>query len=139
MDSDGDLDGAGSATWDHDIFWWENTAGNGTVWATHAVEFAFDQAANIYAADMDQDGDMDVLGAANFDSDISWWENTAGNATLWTERSVDLNFDRANSVYAVDMEGDGHLDILGAATTSGEIAWWKIPLEMLPPGQNTAW
>ena len=34
-------------------------------------------AASVYAADMDGDGDMDVLSASIYDHKIAWYENTA--------------------------------------------------------------
>lgn len=137
MDGDGDLDVLGAATWAHTIYWWENTQSYGSVWTVHTVDVVFDQVASVNAADLDRDGDMDILGAANYDSEIAWWENTAGDATTWSMHMVDAAFGLANSVYAVDMEGDGDLDILGAAlddinvlpsgpNASGkEIAWWE--------------
>ncbi|MDT8415418.1 MAG: T9SS type A sorting domain-containing protein [Flavobacteriaceae bacterium] len=36
-----------------------------------------DFASDVYAADIDSDGDLDVLSASSTDSRISWYENTA--------------------------------------------------------------
>lgn len=40
----------------------------------HVVDSEFDHVTSIYAADVDGDGDMDVLGAAYDADDIIWWE-----------------------------------------------------------------
>jgi len=74
---------------------------------------------------VDGDGDLDVLGAAVDADDITWWENTAGDGTAWTEHIVDGTFDGAYSVYAADVDGDGDLDVLGAAQGDDDIAWWE--------------
>ena len=94
-------------------------------WTEHTVDGTFDNATSVFAADVDGDGDMDVLGAAFGDDEIAWWENTAGDGTAWTEHTVDGAFDGAFSVYATDVDGDGDMDVLGAAFFAGGIAWWE--------------
>ncbi|MFC1462658.1 FG-GAP-like repeat-containing protein [Verrucomicrobiota bacterium] len=125
MDGDGDMDVLGAAWRADDITWWENTDGSGTNWAEHTVDGAFDSASSVYAADMDGDGDMDVLGAASAADDIAWWENLDGKGTNWLEHTVDGSFDQPSSVYAADMDGDGDMDVLGAASAADDVAWWE--------------
>ena len=45
-------------------------------WYEHTIDGAFDGARDVAVADMDGDGDPDVLGAAVEDADISWWDIT---------------------------------------------------------------
>ena len=100
---------------DAEIAWWENTADGGAIWAEHTVDAGFEGAFSVFAADIDGDGDTDVLGAA-LDSDrVTWWENTAGDGTAWTAHNLDSTFDGAWSVSATDGDGDGDTDVLGAA------------------------
>ncbi len=49
------------------------------------IEEEVDSAYSVVAADIDRDGDMDVLGTALFDGDMTWWENTAGDGSSWTK------------------------------------------------------
>lgn len=70
-------------------------------------------------ADADGDGDLDILDAAFDDSDISWWDNTAGDGSSWTEKAVDTVFGGA------DIDGDGDVDIVGAAFIDGDVMWWE--------------
>ena len=126
IDSDGDMDVLGAAYNDNDIAWWENTDGSGTSWIEHNIDGNFIGANSVYAEDVDGDGDMDVLGSANEINSITWWENIDGSGTSWTENTVDDDFNSAYSVYSEDVDGDGDMDVLGAALFAWEIAWWDI-------------
>ena len=125
VDGDGDLDVLGAGFYGDDVTWWKNTAGDGSVWPKHAVDRSFDGAQSVYSADVDGDGDLDVLGAARDGGDITWWENTAGDGSVWTEHAVTGSFDGAQSVYSADVDGDGDLDVLGAAAFADDITWWE--------------
>ncbi len=127
LDGDGDNDILGAARNDGDIAWYENeTIHRSAVHPVeHTVDGAFDFVSSVYAADVDGDGDTDILGAAQVGDDIKWWENTAGDASAWTEHTVDGDFDGARSVYAADVDGDGDTDILGAALFADDITWWE--------------
>jgi len=125
IDNDGDMDVIGAAYTADDITWWENTDSSGTSWIEHTVDGNFDDPNSVYSEDIDGDGDMDILGAAHEDDDITWWENIDGLGTIWTEHTVDGNFDGARSVYSEDIDGDGDMDILGAASAADDFAWWE--------------
>ena len=135
VDGDGDMDILGAASTDNDIAWWENPGGaattDGTPWTEHTIDASFGGASSVYAADVDGDGNVDILGAASTDNDIAWWENPGGAATTdgtpWAEHTIDASFGGASSVYAADVDGDGNVDILGAASTDNDIAWWENP------------
>ena len=126
IDGDGDMDVLGACSAGDDITWWENVGGGGTSWIEHTVDGDFDWAASVFSADIDGDGDMDVLGAAADAYDITWWENNDGTGTTWTKHVVDDYFISAWSVYSADIDGDGDLDVLGASAWGGDrITWWE--------------
>ncbi|MDP8206532.1 MAG: carboxypeptidase regulatory-like domain-containing protein [Candidatus Electryonea clarkiae] len=92
-------------------------------WTEHTVDGNFDGAWCCYAADIDSDGDMDVLGASYLADDITWWENDGDED--FTEHTIEGNFDNTRFVYAIDVDSDGDMDVLGAALDADDITWWE--------------
>jgi len=126
VDGDGDIDILGAASLEWAITWWENSDGSGNSWIEHSISSNFNWAFAVYASDMDQDGDTDVLGASYFGDDITLWENTDGLGLTWYEHVIDGNFDGARDVATADMDGDGDPDILGVAAEDADISWWDV-------------
>jgi len=70
----------------------------------HVIDNGFDGVRSVYAADIDGDGDNDVLGAA-YDADaVAWWENTGLTEYPWQKHIISVNFDGARGVYAADIK-----------------------------------
>lgn len=89
----------------------------------HYIERSFDGAHGVCAVDLDNDLDMDVLGAALYANEIAWWENDG--VENFTKHVIDGSFDYAWDIYTTDMDNDSDLDVLGAARLADEIAWWE--------------
>jgi hypothetical protein len=83
----------------------------------HTIADNFDFAMSVYAADIDDDGDMDVLGAGNRGG-ISWWENDGEREFI--EHSIGGG---SYSVYTADIDSDGDMDVLGGS--GDNITWWE--------------
>ncbi|NQU06275.1 MAG: VCBS repeat-containing protein [Calditrichaeota bacterium] len=43
----------------------------------------------------------------------------------FTEHTIAGDFNGARSVYATDLDGDGDMDVLGAAYDAHDITWWE--------------
>jgi len=79
LDGDGDLDVAACSDISgitDDVSWWENLDGEGTAWSKHVIDGSAWGAMDLCAVDLDEDGDMDILGAVyyQFEKDVTWWE-----------------------------------------------------------------
>lgn len=80
-------------------------------------------ARNIIAADMDGDGDQDVLSASFYDNSVAWYKNDGrGN---YVKAFVTRKAENAIAVFAADMDGDGDLDILSASRKDNTLAWFE--------------
>ena len=134
VDGDGDLDAVAAAGAANAIAWWENSDGSGTAWVEHTVDAGFGGARDVVTADVDGDGDVDVVGAAEADNQITWWENDSGDGTTWTEHVVTGAFPGAGSVVAQDLDGDGDTDLLGTARSAVQVSWFENT-----SGDGTAW
>jgi len=136
INGDGCVDVLGGHSSNDEIVWWENVDGLGTTWIKRIIDGSFDSARSVHSNDVDGDGDIDVLGAAYGADEIIWWENADGAGTNWIEHPVDAEFDGALSVYSDDLDGDGDIDVLGAAAaiSTDDIVWWENS-----DGSGTSW
>ncbi len=127
VDRDGDLDVIASSVADNRVAWHENTAGNGSAWTAHDISTATQGPECVYAVDIDGDGDIDVLSASLDDDRIAWHDNTAGNGSAWTMRTIATTADRAWFVTAADIDGDGDPDAISGDLFSDKVAWYQNP------------
>jgi len=127
LDGDGDMDVLSISSYlsDNKIAWYENTDGNGTFGAQQVINIAADGAFSVFCADIDSDGDMDVLSASELDDKIAWYENTDGNGTFGTQQLITTSADCASSVFSVDIDSDGDVDVLSASQLDNKIAWYE--------------
>ena len=93
-----------------------------------------DGANKVYAADLDGDGDIDVLSASSQDNKIAWYENTDGAGGFGPQQVITTAANEATSIYAADLDGDGDIDVLSASFFDDRIVWY----ENLIPLKNTA-
>lgn len=77
----------------------------------------------VTTADVDGDGDIDVVAASSDDDTVAWHENLDGLGGSWAEHLVSTTADGARAVFAVDLDADGDQDVASAAGTSGVVAW----------------
>ncbi|KAK3270389.1 hypothetical protein CYMTET_21213 [Cymbomonas tetramitiformis] len=82
-----------------------------------------DGALSVYAADVDGDGDKDVLSASRNDDKIAWYAND-GSGGFGSQQVISTLVDGAISVYAADVDGDGDIDVLSASFEDATIAWY---------------
>ena len=108
---------------DNTIAWYENRDGRGSFGPRHTITWGANNAQAVYAADLDRDGDTDVLSASwEWGSiKIAWYENTDGRGNFGLQRIISPP-SRAElwSVYAADLDGDSDMDVLSASGLLGD-------------------
>ncbi|MDP8209095.1 MAG: T9SS type A sorting domain-containing protein [Candidatus Electryonea clarkiae] len=117
VDSDDDTDIIAAAEDGDEISWWENDGGDGLEWIEHEITTGYDYAQCVYAVDLDNDDDTDIVSVARYgfginNGNITWWEND-GNEEF-TEHLVSDDYDHARFASAIDFDNDDDIDILAA-------------------------
>jgi hypothetical protein len=83
-----------------------------------------DAAYCVVSADLDGDGDIDVISSSIADNKVSWYEND-GTGLFLGEDTIDINFVIPEDMDTADIDGDGDIDILVAYSNSDRILLYK--------------
>ncbi len=136
LDGDGDQDFLSARADDNTMAWYENDGGSPPSFIEHILDPLRPRANFIRGADMDGDGDMDILSASSQDDMIAWYQNQGGSPTAFVRRviTVDPNgggvdppgfADGARQTMAADLDGDGDLDVASVSVMNDRVAWYE--------------
>ena len=82
-----------------------------------------DEPRNIHLADIDGDGDQDVMSANYLSNQISYYPNGGPGAVIRLTSSSQTRGPR--NVRTGDIDGDGRLDLISVSVLDGKVAWYK--------------
>jgi hypothetical protein len=125
LDGDGDPDVLAASMLDDTVRWYENRGGAGSAFLTHTIRATADGAQSVFAADLDGDGDQDVLSASTNDDVVAWYENSGSSTPGFTYRLISASGDGAISVFAADLDRDGDADVLAASRFDDRVVWFE--------------
>ena len=126
----GDVNGDGRLDWIASEGWWEHPASPAdTLWAAHPAAFGGQAAplespggAQIYAYDVDGDGDSDVVSALQAHGyGLAWFENRGGGLSFVSHPLLGLPsekdkygaaFSQLHALALADLDGDGLKDLV---------------------------
>ncbi len=128
VDGDGDTDLIGDSYGLDGIFaWWSNEDGLGLTWTRHELHTGDGGCWGLDAADLDGDGDIDILGVSYYHDTVFWWQQNDDGSFTTHEFIIYEGgyFPSPHDVVASDMDDDGDLDVLCAMAGMDCIAYWE--------------
>ncbi|CAM9302784.1 unnamed protein product, partial [Ectocarpus sp. 8 AP-2014] len=128
----GDLDGDGSPDvvvafqTTFQLTWFSNLDGLGEFSVGTDIDTYEDgdQSRSVKVADLDGDGDLDVIMASKLGDRVTWYENTDGEGTFALGHNISTTTNGAITLALADLDGDDDLDIVSASVFSG-LAWYE--------------
>jgi len=124
IDFDGDIDLVAAAFTSDDVLLFINEGGNPVQWTEELIDGNFNGSHWVHACDIDNDDDIDVLGAGYMAKDIAIWYNDGETPIGWTKFTLDGNVPGALSVVAAHLDGDEYLDVIAAGDQAGAVIVW---------------
>lgn len=127
MDGDDDMDVLTASEGDNDIAWYENTDGMGNFGAKQIISTQVNIPTRVYAADLDNDGDQDVVSSSYNDGKVAWYENTNGLGNFSNQNVILRNETGVADLAINDIDRDGDLDIFSTSrfNATTKVAWYE--------------
>jgi len=120
IDGDGDMDVLSASVFDNKIAWYENLDGLGNFGTQQIITNSAYSVRSVFATDLDNDGDIDVLCDSSNGSYPSWHENLDGLGNFGPEQEITQESGSQFAI-AADIDGDGDMDILNVNFGGGLI------------------
>ncbi len=138
LDADGDLDAAASSWRMGNQFAWFENPGTpcaasskelcyemGYEWPKHLVEANVAETRSIQTADVDGDGDDDLLGTARMGGLVLWYENSGTpRSEPWKRHVIDTPKQPMHGE-TKDVDQDGDPDYMMGLSGDGEAVWYE--------------
>ena len=108
----------------HQVVWWKNSGDPTQGWIKYIVKSNFTNAHDAKCADIDNDGNTDIVAASYALGSIVACYNDGNPSSNWQTSTLTSSFSGVLSVFVIDLDEDNDLDILGTASDADLISWW---------------
>lgn len=112
----------------HEIVWYEHDGNPATSnWQKHIICKHFPNAFEAIAADIDNDGQIEVIATAWHETGrVALFKHRGDPHGVWDMQLLKDGWTNASQVIVADLKGNGRLDIVAAAERgSNEVRWWR--------------
>ncbi len=133
INGDGWIDVAVSGQMGNTIVWYECPQNPETVfseWNKTVVDPYLYNAWGVHIADIDDDGDNDIVATGRYADYLVWYRNDDGNGTAWSRFFIDNNINYPTGIWVEDMDGDSDLDVVVVSyywSSGTGVRWYEAP------------
>ena len=85
----------------------------------------FDVASAARAADMDGDGDIDIVAADEGGDAIHWLENNGATNPSFTVNSLASSVDGPWALFLIDFDQDADMDVIAGSHVDNKVRWFS--------------
>ena len=103
------------------LVWYKNES-SGQEWTPNLIDADLVGARLVNVADINGDGELDLVATAYDAGELVWYENQHPN---WPRNKIDTDLGTANWVCTADINGDSFLDVLATGRESGKLNWYE--------------
>jgi hypothetical protein len=106
------------------VAWHENDGATPPGWTIHTIASDRDGAISVCAADLDADGDMDVVAGAWWDSKVVWYESDGGMLPSFTAHEIGI-CGGPEALFVAHVDAGPDLDVLCAANAANKVFFFE--------------
>jgi hypothetical protein len=100
-----------------EVSYWSTSQPRGGVWSKTVVDPAAAAVHTLWAADVDRDGDRDIVAASMDGDELVVYDNSDGQGGAWEKQVIDAASANLHNAQIGDLGRDGDLDVFGAGFT----------------------